>query len=249
MKFFVGYHEPARVESVDRPVMVSIQRLRDRKSDFNVESWIMDSGAFSQVSGEAGFFESPAEYAIEVQRWSRCGTLEAAATQDYMCEPHILDRMRRTAKEQQERTVTRYEEIKSFLDRLRCDVHLMPVLQGWTPRHYKRHLKMYDLPDNCWVGVGSVCKRNGSPIEIENVLQAIKRERPDLRLHGFGLKKTALQRPTIRELLYSADSMAWSFHARKNNEDPNSPLAAREFYDDLSNQRATTPLFCQGANN
>lgn len=243
VNFYVGYHQPGRVEQVARPVMISIQRLRDRKSDFNVGEWIMDSGAFSQVAGEAGFHESPAEYAIEVVRWSRCGDLKAAATQDYMCEPHILDRLQRNAKEQQKRTVERYEKIKDYLYRLSSSVHLMPVLQGWDARHYERHVKMYDLPENCWTGVGSVCKRNASPADVERVLAAIKDVRADLRLHGFGIKRTALTRPAIREMLYSADSMAWSFAARNNGGDANDPLAAQQFYDDLQAPTTKAPLF------
>ncbi|MGL5060785.1 MAG: DUF7221 family queuine tRNA-ribosyltransferase-like protein [Microcoleus sp.] len=61
---------------------------------------------------------------------------------------------------------------------------------------------------NAWVGVGSVCKRNANAASIEAVLLAIKQARPDLRLHGFGIKKTALQSPIVWDLLYSADSQA-----------------------------------------
>jgi len=227
--------------------MLSANALRDRKGDITPGKWMMDSGAFSQVAGEAGFHDSPAKYAIEIHRWSRCGELVAAATQDYMCEPAILDRLDRNAKEQQERTVERYREIKSHLTRLRSDVHLMPVLQGWDARHYKRHIKMYDLPEGCWTGVGSVCKRNSTPADVQRVLRSVKDFRPDLRLHGFGIKTEALKRPAIREMLYSADSMAWSFHARKNDGDPNSPLAAQEFYDAMMEPTTETPLFSQGA--
>jgi len=64
------------------------------------------------------------------------------------------------------------------------------------------------------VGVGSVCKRNARPDEVADILAAIKSKRPDLRLHGFGLKLTALESREVRELLYSSDSMAWSFPIR-----------------------------------
>lgn len=245
MRFFVGFHHPGRAHKVNRPVMLSANPLRDRQSDIPLTGeWMLDSGAFSQVSGEAGFFQSPAEYAIEVVRWSRCGDLVAAATQDYMCEPHILHQLDTNAREQQERTVERYRQIRRYLSRLDCTTHLLPVLQGWEARHYKRHLHMYgdDLTDGMWVGVGSVCKRNSSPADVERILSKIKRERPDLQLHGFGIKSTALKRGAIREKLYSADSMAWSFRARKNGEDANSPQEARKFYDALTTKQQT-PLF------
>jgi hypothetical protein len=80
-----------------------------------------------------------------------------------------------------------------------------------------------------WVGVGSVCKRSGKPDAIEAVLRAIKAERPDLRLHGFGLKLTALGNPYVRENLESSDSMAWSFGAWKAGRDPNDWKIAQEY--------------------
>jgi hypothetical protein len=44
---------------------------------------------------------------------------------------------------------------------------------------------------------------------------------------GFGIKFHALQSPTVRQLLYSSDSMAWSFAGRKSGteHDPRIALA------------------------
>jgi hypothetical protein len=77
-----------------------------------------------------------------------------------------------------------------------------------------------------WVGVGSVCKRNSNPEQIEDVLLAIKTQRSDLRLHGFGLKIQALQSGTVRALLHSSDSMAWSYAARKEDGSEHDPRRA-----------------------
>jgi hypothetical protein len=109
-------------------------------------------------------------------------------------------------------TVARYARLIDL-----TNVYVMPVLQGYSPRSYAAHLDCYGelLTPGQWVGVGSVCKRNGNPDRIEDILLAIKARRPDLRLHGFGIKFHALQSPTVRELLYSSDSMAWSFAGRK----------------------------------
>lgn len=38
----------------------------------------------------------------------------------------------------------------------------------------------------------------------------------DLRLHGFGVKTTALRNSYVMGALHTADSMAWSFGARMN---------------------------------
>jgi hypothetical protein len=60
----------------------------------------------------------------------------------------------------------------------------------------------------------------------------IHAHRPDLLLHGFGLKLAALQSqsPTVRALLYSLDSMAWSFGGRKwgrkNDSSEHDPIKA-----------------------
>jgi hypothetical protein len=112
--------------------------------------------------------------------------------------------------------------------------YLMPVLQGFTPSEYISHVQQYGdrLKPWQWVGVGSVCKRNSRPSAIESVLMAIKAVRPDLRLHGFGLKLTALKSSVVWDLLHSADSLAPSYHARKNPQEgrsSNDPLAALEY--------------------
>jgi hypothetical protein len=100
---------------------------------------------------------------------------------------------------------------------------ILPVLQGYAPDDYVRHIRQYGdrLSQGMWVGVGSVCKRNGDPRAIAAVLLAIKRERPDLNLHGFGLKTTALSSPLVTSMLETADSMAWSFAARKQGRNAN----------------------------
>ncbi len=91
-----------------------------------------------------------------------------------------------------------------------------------------RVLVTFDVED-AWVGVGSVCKRQGDPGSIVAVLDAIHQVRPDLRLHGFGVKLTALKHPAVRAMLWSADSMAWSYSARKQGRDGNSSLEAQAF--------------------
>jgi hypothetical protein len=42
-----------------------------------------------------------------------------------------------------------------------------------------------------------------------------------LCLHGFGVKTTALSDSLVRALLHTADSTAWSLHARKNGRNAN----------------------------
>jgi hypothetical protein len=125
---------------------------------------------------------------------------------------------------------------------------VMPVLQGWEPEDYVEHIRMYGplLRGDMWVGVGSVCKRNTSVGDIEAVLGAIYRERPDLRLHGFGLKLTALTSAVVRDLLWSSDSMAWSWAARRSGRDANDPGEAKAFVRRIESQTPQTCLFGVG---
>jgi hypothetical protein len=226
-KFFVGMPEPTYAARAG-PAFISVHRLARRRSDFDVGEWVMDSGAFSTIGKHGGYPDGPAEYAAQVRRWSSCGRLLAAVTQDYMCEPWMLRRTGMTVRRHQHLTVERYDAIRRAGT---AGVYLMPVLQGYDPEEYARHVAMYGrrLARGAWVGVGSICKRNGKPEEVEGVLRAVLAARPDLRLHGFGIKLTALRSREVRRMLWSADSAAWSFSARINGRDPNDPREAERF--------------------
>lgn len=228
MRFFVGMHQPSDAGKVPA-AFVSVNRLKSRKSAFLVGDWIMDSGAFTTVTKHGGYPETPGVYAAQIRRWASNGNLLAAVSQDYMCEPFVLERTGLTITDHQRLTIERYD---GLLAAGTGGVYVMPVLQGYAPADYVAHLEQYGrrLAPGAWVGVGSVCKRNGDPKAILAVLRAIKSARPDLRLHGFGLKTTALKNAEIRDLLYSSDSMAWSFAARREGRDANSPMEALNFY-------------------
>ena len=267
LQFYPGLHQPSDCKHFERS-FVSINRLKTRKSDFHVADWIMDSGAFTELNRNGYFEMTPETYADYIVRWSKCGNLIAACTQDYMCEPFMFAGQEKTPEEieewkeelvfeganpvwfeqyprefedgpskigvedHQRQTVYRYKWILECLRDRKCDTYLMPVLQGYEPEEYIHCLELYEkeglLPHGAYVGVGSVCKRNVNPETVIGVLGAIKRKRPDLQLHGFGIKITALRDPGVRALLHSADSMAWSVDARhtrnrirKQGGDPN----------------------------
>jgi hypothetical protein len=191
----------------------------------------MDSGAFSTIAMHGGYPAPVDEYAAQIRRWKSNGNLLAAVAQDYMCEPSMLAKTGLTVAEHQRLTVERYDAL------LRCETgcYILPVLQGYQPEEYVSHIRQYGmrLAHGAWVGVGSICKRNGSPRAILDVLIAIKTERPDLRLHGFGLKTIALSNGTIRALLETADSMAWSFAARRRGSGANDYREAEKFRDSV----------------
>ncbi len=221
MRFFTGLHQPADARHFEA-AFVSVNRLRTRRAAMQVRDWIMDSGAFTEISTHGHYRTDVAEYAAQIRRWGTNGSgrLLAAVSQDWMCEPFIVARTGLSVAEHQRLTVARYDALRA---QDLAGVYLMPVLQGFEPADYARHLAMYGdrLAAGAWVGVGSVCKRNGTPQQVAAVLHAIKRVRPDLRLHGFGLKTTALAHPLVRSLLDTADSMAWSYAARLEGRNQN----------------------------
>lgn len=194
----------------------------------------MDSGAFTEISTHGHYRHSVAEYADQIRRWKTNGTLLAAVAQDYMCEPFIVEKTGLSIPEHQRLTVQRYDALLTE----DTGVYILPVLQGFAPDDYVTHLQLYGdrLAHGQWVGVGSVCKRNGDPRAVAAVLMAIKAARPDLRLHGFGLKTTALADPYITSMLETADSMAWSFHARINGRNANDWREAKRWTENISNR-------------
>jgi hypothetical protein len=235
--FYVGLHQPADAQHFDR-AFISVNRLRGRKKPVPAPAWIMDSGAFTEIAEHGHYRQGVEAYAAEIKRWARPGSgLVAAVAQDYMCEPFIVEKTGLSVAEHQRLTIERYDALMA------CDtggVYIMPVLQGYTVADYVSHIRQYGarLKPGAYVGVGSVCKRNTDIRQVEAILIAIKRERPDLLLHGFGLKVTALSSGIVRDLLHSADSMAWSFAARKQGRNPNCWREAKRWV----NRIATMPV-------
>ena len=240
VKFYVGLHQPADAQHFAL-ACISINRLRGRRKAVDCGDVLVDSGAFTELAQHGRYRHTVEEYAAEIRRLHEAGvvSISSAVAQDYMCESWMLEKTGLTITDHQRLTIERYDDL------LDCDlpVPVMPVLQGFAPSDYVAHVRQYGarLKFGMWVGVGSVCKRQGDPRSIIAVLQAIRSERPDLRLHGFGVKKTSLLHPGVREYLYSADSMAWSFAARKQGRSSNDWREAARFAD-VVNGAASLPF-------
>jgi hypothetical protein len=226
MMFYPGLHHPADSAHFDR-AFISINSVRGRKRPVPGKHWILDSGAFRELEQFGRYRHDPDEYATEVNRLAGISPgLAVAVSQDFMCEPFIIEKTGLTVEEHQRRTIERYDALVPLVR-----VPLMPVLQGYSRASYLEHLDQYGdrLGAGAYVGVGSICKRNSNMHEIEGILVAIKHRRPDLRLHGFGIKVTALFSGVVRECLHSADSMAWAFAAWREGRDSNDWREARSF--------------------
>jgi len=119
--------------------MISVNRLRNRKSDFTANDWILDSGAFTELSRFGHYREPVQVYVQHIKRWKKCGNLLAAVSQDFMTEPFILEKTGLTTADHQRLTIERHDEL------LRCDVgvYIFPVLQGYLPEEYVSHIRQY----------------------------------------------------------------------------------------------------------
>lgn len=240
LRFFVGLHHP-HVAAHFPIACISVRAIWGRKKPIPNVEVLLDSGAFTELNLYGKYRAEVDEYADEIYRLHTSGVVKmaAAVAQDYMCEPFMLAKTGKTVAEHQRLTIERYDALLAAMHKRfgpTLPFPIMPVLQGYAPRDYVNHLIAYGdrLVPKMWVGVGSVCKRNGSPLQIIAVLSAIRCARPDLRLHGFGVKLTSVKNTIVRKLLHSADSMAWSFSARKQGRNQNSWLEAKAFADKVN---------------
>jgi hypothetical protein len=220
MRFYLGTHQPHWLERTDLPMFISHRRLADRKSLPRARAgWTLDSGGFSELSMYGTWKTTPESYVSAVVRYdTEIGHLDWAAPQDWMCEPVMLAQTGLTVTEHQRRTVANFTYLQElWLHLSDAEIPFMPVLQGWELADYLRCWDMYedagvDLGEYPVVGLGSVCRRQATE-EIGAIVEALRARDQDLPLHGFGVKKTGLVR--YGHLLDSADSMAWSFEARR----------------------------------
>lgn len=214
--FLLGTHQPSWLGRVRVPLFVSDRRLRRyRNLPTASATWALDSGGFTELStfGTWDNGPTPTQYAARVRRYrDEIGHLAWAAPQDWMCEPFITAKTGLTVAEHQARTVGNLLDLRAAAP----DLPWAPVLQGYTVGQYLACVERYtaagiDLTAEPLVGLGSVCRRQATNQAHEIVSHL--RAAGIAGLHGFGVKTTGLLR--YGHLLASADSLAWSFDARR----------------------------------
>jgi hypothetical protein len=211
-EFWIGAPHGAALARWGVPVCVSRNTLTARASlPRAAESWMCDSGAFSEIKEHGTWTVTPRQYVRDLRRFrDEISRLVWCGPQDWMCEPDMLAKTGLSVREHIHRTVGNY------LDLMAEDpgVDIRPTVQGWRPAEYVYCVELYarhgiDLTTYPLVGVGSVCrrKRTRDAVAVLATLAGM-----GLKLHGYGLKTEALELGA--EYLVSADSMAWSADAR-----------------------------------
>lgn len=214
VRFYLGTHRPNWLAQLEIPLFVSHRVLRNYKTlPKACGPWALDSGGFTELSIYGEWQTSEQQYVDAVRKYQdTTGPMDFASPQDWMCEPRIIEKTGLSIPVHQKLTIENYIRLKE------TGLPFIPVLQGWHAEDYLSHAEMYaeagvDLAAEPTVGIGSVCRRAGTR-EAEHIILALQ----PLRLHGFGLKATALSR--FGYLLASADSMAWSFTGRRGGPCP-----------------------------
>lgn len=196
--------------------MVTVRQLKNRKRFPRARGrWWQDSNGFTELNMFGSYQTSPEDYVAQTRRHAdQIGNMEYASPQDWMCEPFVVEKTGLSVTEHQIRT------IHSLLDlrELAPEIPWVPVLQGWRGVDYMRHIEAYgragiDLTQEPIVGVGTVCRRQGTHegVDLFKLLSWY-----GLRLHGFGVKLSGLRKAS--RYLASADSLAWSYAARRRRE-------------------------------
>jgi hypothetical protein len=223
LQFFLGTHMPGWLGCplfAKVPLFVSRRALAQRKTlPVAMGPWALDSGGFTELQLHGRWTISARQYVEEVRRFrDEIGWMLWAAPQDWMCEPLVLQGGNgfkgtgRTVEQHQRSTVENFLELRS----LAPDLPIIPVIQGWTVYDYWRCEDLYeragvDLTREPRVGVGTVCRRQGTDVATRIMSTLAVR---GLKLHGFGFKMQGLQ--ACHRVLASADSLAWSFAARRD---------------------------------
>lgn len=224
--FYLGTHRPHWLWTItDVPLFPTFGELRKRRTPFPraTTRWALDSGGFTELKKHGRWTISPEDYVAFIRRCrDELGGLDWASPQDWMCEPWIIDGgfhggqhfagTGLTVRDHQRLTIENLLELRE----LAPELPIIPVLQGWELADYLRHADDYaaagvDLSAEPRVGIGSVCRRQATQ-EIVDIFDALSGL--GLRMHGFGVKIAGLG--AYADRLSSADSLAWSYWARRD---------------------------------
>ena len=133
-------------------------------------------------------------------------------TMDIPCDqrPHITIQ-KLPNREKIEKTI---ENTLYIMERVNYQNKIMSVVQGYLPEEYEyccTLMRQHGIITEV-TGIGSLCIRKytrNAVHDIKTILDTIRKQLPNTKLHAFGLNIRFLLRREIREKLHSSDSAAW----------------------------------------
>jgi hypothetical protein len=140
VRFFTGLHQPSDAPHFDA-AFISVTRLTGRKGRRAPDAVRRLDHGLRRVHHDQATRRLPEgvePYADAIRRWATNGSgrLLAAVSQDFMCEPEMLKRTGLSIPEHQRLTIERYDALMAC----KPPVYILPVLQGYAPADYVRHL-------------------------------------------------------------------------------------------------------------
>ncbi len=193
-------------------ILINFMTKTNRLPKYPYQNLFIDSGGFysSMVSG--GYTKTDDEYLQFVEKIMR----EYFALRDYPCEPQLLKKHNLTVKQNINRTVDNHLSLLDILPKYCINSEPVPVIQGWKKEDYLSCIDAFNEQGlmNNYMAIGSVCRRTALD-NIREIVISVRDNVPSwVKLHGFGLKLTALKDLAIWKALYSTDSGAWDYVAR-----------------------------------
>lgn len=232
--FYLGTHQPGWLSRANVPLFVSDRRLRGYKTmPIAAAPWACDSGGFTELQMYGMWTVTPKEYVQRLRRYSdEVGQMDWAAPQDLMCEDIIINGgwlngryfvgTHLSVPEHQRLTVLNWAELRDLAAIYAPRVRIIRVSQGLTPDDHLRMIDLYrdligeDLTDGERVGIGSICRRQGTK-EAGQIIATLKAAGVR-KQHLFGFKTkgyTDHGHLLLDEDDDTGDSQAWSDTARK----------------------------------
>lgn len=204
------------LRSVNEPDVMISATTRNNRPWNGIGRLFVDSGGYSLML-DTGEHPPVGEYLNIVDRMGA----DVFATQDYPCEPEILDEYGRTVEEHQRLTTERARKCIDAAESRLGDIQPLVVVQGWEPREYLAHIDMLRgrglLTDH--VGIGSVCRR-GEVEQVRAVLNTVTEALPArCDVHAFGVKAKVLSDSTVVDGLASVDTSAWYYRTFNSRHD------------------------------
>jgi hypothetical protein len=157
---YLGVHHGRWLEQLSVPMCVSLRTMEKYRDDWEThpkcfQPWILDSGAFTEITRYGEWRYDPDRFGGVVTRiLDNVGTPPVfCAVQDMPCEPRSLAASGLTVPMHQELTT----ESVCYLRAEFRNVPWIPILQGWQVADYVNHVALYQKAgiDLTWEPVGS----------------------------------------------------------------------------------------------
>lgn len=193
-------------------ILINFMTKTNRPPKYPYELLFIDSGGFYSSMVTGGYTKTNEEYLQFIEKIMP----EYFALRDYPCEPQLLKKHNLTVKQNIQRTVDNHIALLDLLPKYCINSEPIPVIQGWQKEDYLNCIDAFEdqglMSD--YMAIGSVCRRTATS-NIREIVMSVRDNIPSwIKLHGFGLKLTALKDLAIWKALYSVDSGAWDYVAR-----------------------------------